>query len=97
MSKGSLTQVILMSLCIVTLLTTIPSILTYVFNAFANEIRSDGELKAQTSEIRKLNFKKDLIKSILSFVIIYFSKDITRWFIRKNELDELTFDSNPEK
>jgi hypothetical protein len=28
---------------------------------------------------------------------LYFSKDISGWFIRKNEADELTFESESEK
>lgn len=94
-NKRSLLQVILIGICIVTILSKIAEIVLYLFETFKQEVgRRHEPVDNYASNYR---FKLAAIETIVAFVILFFSKDVSGWFIRKNEAEELTFESEPEK
>jgi hypothetical protein len=96
-NKQSLLQVILIGICMVTLLTSIAEILLYIVEVFRKDV-SRGDLGNDSYDMpNKYLFKQEAVKAIISTVVIFFSKDISGWFIRKNEPQELVLESDPEK
>jgi hypothetical protein len=51
----------------------------------------------ESGKLSQYAFKLSAIKLIFGIVILYFSKDISHWLVRRDEVEELTFDSEPEK
>ncbi|MBL7724627.1 MAG: hypothetical protein JNK27_10785 [Chitinophagaceae bacterium] len=96
MNKKSLLQVILIAICVLTILSNITTIILYLFDTFKHEVskRSDP---FGPNEIEKLGFKTAAIQTIIALVILYFSKDISHWFIKKNDTEELILESEAEK
>jgi hypothetical protein len=94
-NKHSLLQVILIGICAATILSKIAEILLYLFETFKNEAGHFHEPIDNT--VSKFRFKLAAIEAIVAFVVLYFSKDISSWFIRKNKAEELTFESETEK
>ena len=94
-NKKSLLHVILICICMVTILSNIAQIVLYLFEAFKQEVGRSHE-PADTS-ISKYRFNLAAIETIVAIVILYFSKEVSGWFIRKNPGEELTFESEPEK
>jgi ABC-type enterochelin transport system permease subunit len=94
--KRSLLRVILIGICIVTILSNIAEILLYLFEAFKEGAGRRNPYDDDMKKVSKDVFTIAAIRTIVAFVILYFSKEISGWFIRKNEADELIFDSNPE-
>jgi hypothetical protein len=93
-NKRSLLQVILMSICAITFISNIATIAVYLFEQFKNEA---GRFREPVDTFaNNYRFKIAALQSIVAFVILYFSKDISGWFIRKNDAEELTFESEPE-
>ncbi len=94
-NKRPLLHVILIAICLVTILSNIAQIVLYLFEAFKQEVGRRHE--PADNFVSNYRFKLAAIETIIALVILYFSKDISGWFIRKNEADELTFESEPEK
>lgn len=95
--KRSLLQVVLIGICAITILVNLAEILLYLYESFRNEAGRRNLSYDESNTPRSLSFKLAAIRSIIAGVVLYFSKDISNWFIRKNEADELTFDSTPEQ
>ncbi len=95
--KRSLLQIVLIALCVATVLSDVAEILLYLFETFKNEAGRKRYFETDTTTVTKYAFKIAAIQTIVALVVLYFSKEISGWFIRKNEADELTFDSSPEK
>jgi hypothetical protein len=94
--KRALTHVILLGLCLYSLLTTITRIILYLFNTFKQEVGNRGIYDDAPQAISKYDFQLAAGQAIVALIVLYFSKDIVNWFIRKNEADELVLDSKPE-
>ena len=94
--KQSLLQVILIGICAATIIHKITEILIYLFEIFKEEAGRNTYNENSGSKVSKYTFKIAAIQTIVALVVLYFSKDISGWFVRKNEADELTFDSNSE-
>jgi hypothetical protein len=94
-NKQSLLQVILIGICAAAALSGITEILLYVFELFREDVSRKG-LFGENNGPNKYFFKLQAVKTIVSLVVIYFSKDIAGWFIRKNEPQELVLESQPE-
>jgi H+/gluconate symporter-like permease len=93
-NKRSLLQVILIGICVGTILSNIGYILLYLFEIFKNEA---GRLhEAGDNMVSKYRFTIAALEAIVAFVLLYFSKDVSGWFIRKNKGEELTFESEAE-
>ncbi len=93
--KRSLLQVVLIGICAATILTNLAEVMLYLFETFKQEAgrRNTGN---EGTSVSKYMFKVAAVRSIIAFVVLYLSKDISNWFIRKNEVDELTFDTTIE-
>jgi ABC-type Fe3+ transport system permease subunit len=94
-NKKPLLQVILIGICVATVLSNIGNVVIYLFETFKNEIGRRPE-NFDSNSVEKYRFKTSAVQTIAAILVIYFSKDISNWFVRKNEVDELTFDSNDE-
>lgn len=94
--KRSLLQVVLISICLATILSNIADILLYLFETFKREAGRRNFLEENTNTVNKYAFKIAAVRTIVSVVVLFFYKEITNWFIRKNEADELTFETEPE-
>lgn len=94
--KKALLHVILICICIATIVPNLADILLYLFESFKQEAGKRDFSEFGNGKVSNYTFKLAATQTIIAVVILYFSKDISSWFIRKNEVDELTFDSNPE-
>lgn len=94
--KKSLLQVILIAICITTVLSNIPGMLLYLFDSFREKVGPNNRDIVTTGPFRWHQFKLGAIQIIVATVVIFFSKDITNWFLRKKEIDELSFDSDTQ-
>lgn len=94
-NKKSLLQVILIAICVLTILSNITTIILYLFDAFKHEVSKISD-PFGPNEIKKLGFKTAAIQTIIALVILYFSKDISQWFIKKNDSEELVLESEAE-
>ncbi|HEV7783632.1 MAG TPA: hypothetical protein VGO58_20310 [Chitinophagaceae bacterium] len=95
--KRSLLQVILIGICMATIVSNLADILLYIVDAFTNEVGRRNMNEDFDPISPKRAFKVKAVQAIIAGVILFFSKDISHWFVKKNEVDELVFDSNPEK
>ncbi len=94
--KRALTHVVLLGLCLYSLLSTITKIILYLFNTFKQEVGNGGYYSDTPQSISKYDFQLAAGQAVVALIVLYFSKDIVNWFIRKNEEDELVLDSKPE-
>ncbi len=96
-SKRSLLQVILISICVFTILTNIADTIYYIFDLFRQEVQRKGMLEnVMGSSASKYNFAVHCMEIVIALIAIYFSKNIADALIRKDEAEELAFDSKPE-
>ncbi len=94
--KRSLLHVVLIGICAAVILTSLAEIILYLFESFKQEAGRRSFTDNEGSRVSKYVFNVASIRTIIAAVALYFSKDISSWFIRKNEVDELTFESEPE-
>lgn len=95
--KSSLLQVVLMGICLVTILSNIAEILVALYETFKHEAGRQNFREVYTSPFSTYSFKIAAVNIIVAIVVLYFAKDISAWFLRKNEPDELSFESDTEK
>lgn len=88
--------VIIIGIMIFSIISHIPKIIYYLFESFKNEISSRNLFTERETAVRKDEFVLSSIQVIIAFLAIYFAKNITGLFVRKNAADELTFQSEPE-
>ena len=81
---------------IFSIISHIPKIVYYLYESFKNEISSKNLFTTRETSVRKDEFVLSSIQVIIAFLAIYFARNITGLFIRKNAADELTFQSEPE-
>ena len=96
LGKRSLLHVILIAICMASILSNIPSILIYLFETFKNEVGRRSLPVYDRTKVTEFAFKTAAVQVVASFVVLYFSHNISSWFIRKNEADELSFESKAE-
>ena len=96
-NKSSLLHVILIGLCMYTLLSLIPGFLMNIYDFFEQEVGrkkvtdTEYRLPASTSPLRF-----QIVELLFTSTVLAGSRSISRWFIPKDEVEELTFDSNSE-
>jgi preprotein translocase subunit SecY len=93
--KGLL-RVILISICLITILSNVPGMLLYLFESFKEKAGRYDPDAAAANPLQWHQFKADAIQVVIAAVAIFFSKDISKWFLRKKELDELVFESGTQ-
>lgn len=94
--KKTLLQVILISICLITILANIPDLILYLYESFKEKVGRYNPENDYTSSLQWHQFKLNVIQVVFSAVIIYFSRDISQWFLRKKEIDELSFESDTQ-
>ena len=94
--KKALLQVILIGICLVTIITTIPGIILYLFESFKEGIGKRNMDGNTADPFGWHQFKLSAIQLLIALVIIFFSRELAGWFIRNKEVDELSFESDPE-
>jgi|CXWL01.1.fsa_nt_gi ABC-type Fe3+ transport system permease subunit len=94
--KKALLQVILIGICLVTILTNIPEIILYLFESFKDKVGRHNPIGDNTNTALWHQFKLAAIQVVVAVVAIFFSPDISNWFIRNKEVDELSFESGNE-
>ena len=96
--KRSMLQVILIAICSITILSNIADIIYYIFDAFRSSAGRRGFTDPPTSYLPgpyQLTVK--IIQLFIAVIVIIASKNICELLVRKDEADELVFDSKPEK
>jgi Na+/melibiose symporter-like transporter len=95
--KKALLFVILIGLCCFTILSNISRIVLYLVEYFKREVDSRPSWDVIDQSITgKFDFMVSVVQTIFSLIGIYFARDITNWFIRKDETDELLIETKPE-
>ena len=97
-SKESLLQVILISMCVFTVLSNIIDVIYYLFEAFKSEAGRKnfyGEYDPITAKATPIVIS--VLKIVLAIIVISYSKKIASSFFRNEDKNELTLDTNPEK
>ncbi|HUR64758.1 MAG TPA: hypothetical protein VMZ03_00275 [Chitinophagaceae bacterium] len=97
MGKRPLLRVILIGICVAAILSNLAEVILYLFETFRNEVGRGSFYEEETGKMSNYAFKLSAIKMIFAVVILYFAKDISYWLVRRDEVEELTFDSDPEK
>ena len=95
-NKRALLHVTLIVLAIITILSSLPEIIIYLFESFRNEVNSKSFYDDARTIISKEKFTYSAVGTIIAFLLIYFSKTISSWFFQKDPAEELTFDSTSE-
>lgn len=78
----SVIQVVIIAVSLLTLLTTIGDVLLYLYEAFKFEVNKKPENFGPT-ESEKFRFKVAALKVIFAFLLLFFSKEVSSWFINK--------------
>ncbi len=97
--KRSLLQVILIAICAFAILTHLADIIYYIFEVFRNEVRTKSLLDLHedySGAPITYTITIKCIRVVIAIILIYASKNISDWLIRKDEADELVFDSKTE-
>lgn len=94
--KRALLHVIIIAVCIVSITSNIATIIYSIFDLFKKEVRSNGLLDIMNeADTSRYSLILAVIETVTAIIILAFSKKIADALIRKDELDELTFDSKP--
>lgn len=96
LGKQSVLNVVLIVLALTTLLSNLADTLTYLFESFKKKVGS-GPDNLGPDELEKLRFRTAAIQTIAALVILYFHREISKWFLKKQEANELIFESEEEK
>jgi hypothetical protein len=89
--KHSLLQVILIGICMATIIPYISYLGHYFYQSFKNGAGARTSYEAIYADKQK--FTVIAIQTIIAGLILYFSKDISGWFVRKKEVDIFILDS----
>lgn len=91
--KKSLLQVILIGISIVSILSNLTKVILYIFEVFKKEGNFRTGADFNPTDITKYNFQVAVGETILALIVLFCAKDIVNWFVRKDEVDELVFES----
>ena len=95
--KRPLLRVILIGICVAAIISNLAEVVLYLVETFRDEVGRGSFYGEETGKLSNYAFKLSAIKVIFSIVVLYFAKDISYWLVRRDEVEELTFDSEPEK
>ena len=93
----SLLQVVLITICASTILFNIDTVVLYLYDLVREDVGRRPVRTGFNFETGKFAFQAALVKSLVAVLVICFSKDISGWFIRPGEPDELVLESVTEK
>ncbi len=93
--KRSLLQLILITICIVLILTKSGEIIYYLINMLT--INEEDDYRDSIVSGLSQRFIVPATQIVLSIIVLYFHKTISYWFIPKDQADELIFDADNRK
>jgi Na+-driven multidrug efflux pump len=89
LTKPSILHVIIVTVCLISFLQTIPDIIQYLVNKFINVDQISNELDRMESRTRKVGFWNSLISFIISVLFLIASRNIASFFGKEDELLEI--------
>lgn len=95
--KKPLLEILLICLAIATLLSNIADIVTYLFNSFRRDVARRPDLPFSDNTAEKMRFRVAAIETVASLIVLYYHRQVAGWFVKKNEANELIFESAEEK
>lgn len=94
-TRQSLIQVVLIGIAMATVISKAGNVLIYLFELFKNKASNSGYDSG--NYFLKERFMQEAAQTIFALVALFFSKDISGWFINSKEPEQFTFESEPEK
>ena len=85
LNQNNLLFIVLISLCLITLVTEIPSILIGIYNYFKKEVSwvRDPSLRED------VNFKVAAIKLVVTVIILFYARQISNWFSKSSDQNKI--------
>ena len=94
--KKALLRIILIALCVGVIISNFAAVMVHLLQVMKGDNSPDSAYDPSNKRVNDFAFKISVAKTIFATIVLICSKEISSWFIRKNELDELIFDSKPE-
>lgn len=95
-SKQSLLEVTLIAISVITIISNGPDILGYLFKSFRKSVRSGGDVSGYLTDVENMKLKSALVQAIMAAVLLFFHRQVSSWFIRKDEAEALIFDTETD-
>jgi len=89
LTKPSILHVIIIAVCLISFLQTIPDIIQYLLNKFINAGQVSNEFERIEWRTREINFWNSLIGFIISLLLLITSRRIAFFFGREDESFEI--------
>ena len=89
LTKPSILHVIIIAVCLISFLQTIPDIIQYLLNKFINAGQVNNEFERIEWRTREINFWNSLIGFIISLLLLITSRRIAFFFGREDESFEI--------
>jgi hypothetical protein len=85
LNQNNLLFIVLISLCLITLVTEIPFILIGIYNYFKKEVSRVKDLPV----LEDVNFKVAAIKLVVTVIILYYARQISDWFSKSSDQNKV--------
>lgn len=92
LTQNNLLFIVLVSLCLITLVTEIPSILIGIYNYFKKEVSWVKDPALQED----VNFKVAAIKLIVTVIILFYARQISNWFSKSSDQNKVVAETPNE-
>jgi hypothetical protein len=83
--QNNLLFIVLVSLCLITLVTETPSILIGIYNYFKREVST----VMNTAVSEDVNFKAAAIKLVVTVIILYYARQLSDWFSKSSDQNKI--------
>ncbi len=80
-NQSSLLFIVLVSMCCITLITEVPTILIGIYNYFKKEVSRFAEGPTQSD----INFKAAAVKLVVTVIVLYCARQISDWFGKSSD------------
>jgi hypothetical protein len=94
--KRALLRAILIGICIAVLISNLSAVILYLFRLSTGTTVDETAYTHSSRQVNAFAFQISIVKTVFALIVLLCSREISSWFVRKNELDELIFDSKPE-
>ncbi len=84
--QNNLLFVIIIALCLITLITEVPSIVIGIYSYFKKEV--SGTDPPGYNSVENLNFKAAAIKVVITVIVLGYAKQISHWFSKSAAKDD---------
>jgi hypothetical protein len=89
LTKPSILHVIIIAVCLISFLQTIPVIIQYLLNKFVNADQVSNELERMEGRTREISFWNSLIGFVISLLLLITSRKIAFFFGSEDESFEI--------